>query len=448
MSFFAQDELQPLYASKTDLQHGLLLGLWEGHLGRWWIHAAHENTALSRDLIYKVWDSATNWLASMVPQIESAGIPPRDQDLEYVLDFSQCSEPDVRYSSEPPENPSPFRVAIEQPPMRMRLYITDQFLSSLRRPDNVAERALVQSMLEALWQLLRRTPDPVAIDSLLDRIVPNKDARYIHAFAASTFREIIGLKDPQKALLIGEADASSAKLGVAWHDAEAGKLARIGSVQAATLLLNQTVESLYQRIRAQCSQLDRRQTISLALRTIEGIYWSRQQWEYTARAVLALRHNDNASTETIVNYLARCNGSTLALRLLVEVALQESPLSGGHPLGVFDLRRILADLLFLFHLGGASEAIFRNVMSPEIAVAANGDILFKSGFYDSVITPFGQEYGALEVQHHVETYEAHLQEREITPTVAGHLNPAFLEAFSAEFGYTVDQLILQPRLSL
>ena len=69
-----------------------------------------------------------------------------------------------------------------------------------------------------------------------------------------------------------------------------------------------------------------------------------------------------------VQQIGRVNVATIALRIVIEMALSECPLEGGDAAGVLDVSPLISDAGLLFHLGGCSDAINKGVMNGKIEI--------------------------------------------------------------------------------
>ena len=67
----------------------------------------------------------------------------------------------------------------------------------------------------------------------------------------------------------------------------------------------------------------------------------------------------------------------------------------------------MSDVLTLFHLGGWSDAIKKEVMEPEIYIAPNGDIRSLLGFRKEIVDPLGEKFGSAQLDHEAASYEKH-----------------------------------------
>lgn len=438
-NYFPDDTNQPLYACIDAVCHGQLLGAWVGKKSIWWVSAETGTTGLSRDMVFKVWDAVHNWLGRAVPVFERRLHKLANKVVQVVLDFDDVKQ---EYTEFFPEQVLRSRNAIlvEQEEDTIRIIFHDLFFAGFHNPQNIAERMLMRTVARGALQLTGETSCEELLDIFENEIVPNNDARYFHMFQAVRFRDNINYYDRPSTLFIDDADEAMSKLGLGWLVQDRSNGDRFSTAEESTRFLNKVIERIWERMQAKLHTLNRAHFIEQALRYIEGVENQRLQWQRTIRAVIALRDNPEFAKKVAVKQLARCNASTIALRLLVEMAIPECPLDGGGHVGVLDLTPLMSDILFIFNLGGVSDAIKKGVMEPEIKIAPNGDILSHTGFRDEVIDPFGQEFESVRLDRESARYDKHFESSQHVPTVQGIFPADFLAAFQAEFGLSIDSM--------
>ena len=188
------------------------------------------------------------------------------------------------------------------------------------------------------------------------------------------------------------------------------------------------------------SKMNRVAFVESTLRYIESIKREERVWTNTARALVALRNNKDLVTTTASEQHMRRNASSIALRLLLEMAISTSPIEGGHVPGELDLTPLMADAALMFQFGGYSDAIRKEVMRPNVRIAGNGDILMHPDFYEAVVEPLARETHASQWASEIGSYERLFEERVPVGSVKGLFPDDFLQAFQAEFDVTIDTL--------
>lgn len=438
-NYFPDETEKPRYASIEEAQSGVLLGAWIGKRSIWWVEAKPEETQLSKELIFRIWEAVNNWLERAVPVLEQIFQNADNSIFLIVLNFGKSKQVQVNPISEE-ELRSCISVTTNQKSRTIRIDFRDPFLGGFRNSKNYAEQTIIRAIIEGAFKFSGEAYSTESLDTIVRKIIPNEDARYIHMFEAVNFRDYIQNYDHPKKLFIDKDDEALSKLGLGWLVQERVEGNCFTSPAESVGFLNLVVDAISKRMRLKLHKIDRKDMIEKALRYLEGVEAYKQRWEYSVRAVLALRQDKVSSKAVAIQQIARCNANNIALRLVIEMALSECPLEGGEMVGELDITPLMVDALCMFNLGGWSDAIYKGVMDPEVRIAPNGDVLSHVGFRDDVIDPLGQQFGLTNIDHASSKYDKHFEPFEPIPTVKGRFPDAFLEAFKAEFGLSVDAL--------
>ncbi|MDP6588738.1 MAG: hypothetical protein QF666_04755 [Alphaproteobacteria bacterium] len=235
-------------------------------------------------------------------------------------------------------------------------------------------------------------------------------------------------------------DAAAIKLGLGWRVHPKSSKTIIEGKSDCISFLNRLVRDIEDELCRDLSEFDRLAIIEFALRNHEAAIVDRDRWHHTAAAVLSLHDNKEATFAVIAKHDSELNAVFLATRLLVEVALCECPVKGGRKPGRLDLSRLMAKIVFLFEMGGWSDAMRWDAMEPRLRVTTLGDVHANLGFFEDVIDPFGLTISDVHVTHAVKTYAENLKELPIRDSVADKFETPFLEAWQEEFGVTLDEV--------
>jgi hypothetical protein len=440
-SYFPDDKDKPQYAAIDAARSGQLLVAWVGDKNIWWLTAEHDNTGLSRDLVYRTWDAVSNWMERAVPVIEHYTPHSGSGILSIALDFNNAHQ-----EQEKPIEGSVLKSSItvlsDKGKNSIRISFQDPFFAGFRNPKNIAERTILRKLVEGYFSLISETTEEQFIEKIIDEIVPDDNARYLHFFEAIHFRDHIHLYDRAKKLFIDDAEVARSKLGLGWMVQDRNNGNRFVAAPESVAFLNSVVGAIWKRMQPCLHSLDRKDFIKRALWHLEGVEADKKRWQRTIRAVLALRSNKEATKFVAMKQIARCNASELALRLLIEMAISECPLTGGNDVGKLDLTPLMSDILMIFHFGGCSDAINKGVMEPEVRIAPCGDVLTHTGFQEEVANPMGEHFESVRLDHEADQYEKNYQEFRPVPTVIGSFDVNFLAAFEDEFGFSIDTLRL------
>jgi len=438
-SYFPGEANKPLYVCIDAVRAGELLGACVGERSVWWVSAKCDRTGLSRSTICQIWNAVHNWLERAVPVFERRVLSLANCAVHVVLDLNEVNQEQAEFVPEQVLR-SCLSVSVKQEDGTILISFHDPFLGGFRNPKNVAERTIMQVFTMGVLLLACETPDEKTLDTLVSEIIPNENARYLHMFEAVLFRDYIQYYDHPNTIFVDDADVALAKLGLGWLIQDSKKKSRFTTVDDSCAFLNSVVDAIWKRMRNQLYTLNRVHLIEQALPYIEGVEAEKRRWQRTIKAVIALRDGQESVKDAAIKQIARCSASEIALRLVVEMAISECPLEGGGPAGVFDLLPLMADALLIFIIGGWSDAIRKGVMKPEIEITPNGDILSHTGFRKEFLDPLGRKVESLRLDRENIQYDKYFEPSEPIPTVRGILPDAFLKAFEAEFGISVDIL--------
>jgi hypothetical protein len=436
--YFPEDRKKPQYSCLDAIDAQELLGARIGHRVIWWISTDYSRTELSKDLVFRIWQAVKNWMDKAAPVFEKM-VQHLFNSVLIVLDFNNVSQEQNKPITEDILR-SCVSVTTDINSREIHINIQDPFIGGFRNPRNIAERILLRALTIGVFSLAEKKPSKELVELVLNEIVSNDDARYVHIFEVLYFRDHIFQYDRPNKIFTDKADIARSKLGLGWIVENSKKQDRFTTAEESVNFLNRLVDVIWARMKPQMHKLNRRDFIEKALRYIEGVEADKKLWQRTIRAVLAIHHDKASAKDIAIQHTAHCNASEIALRLLIEIAVTECPLQSGVLVGILDLSPLMSDILFLFHLGGCSDAIKKGVMDPEVRIAPNGDILTHVGFENEIVKPLGEQFESLRLDHEANRYEKHFEPFELIKSVKGKFPDSFLNAFEKEFGISVDDL--------
>jgi len=438
-SYFPDESEKSQYACLDALLEGELLGAHVGERSVWWISAELGDTGLSRDLIFRIWDAVKKWLMRAAPILEQRIQDLAGRNLLLVLDFGEAKDEQAKLNDNELLR-SFISITPDNRNGTIRLSFRDPFFGGFRNPKNLAEREIIRAIASGCFIIAGMEPNENKLDALINEIVPNEDARYVHFFEVINFRDYIQLYDEPTELLIDKSDEARSKLGLGWLVQNRKDGDRFKTAGESVAFLNRVVEVVWKRMQSRLHSLDRANLIKKALWHLEGVEIEKKRWRRTIRAMLALQ-GDKATTKSIaVEQVAHCNAGEIALRLVIEMAVSECPRKGGEAVGSLDLAPLLADVLMIFHFGGCSDAIKKGVMEPEVRIAPCGDVLVHTGFMDEIARPLGEYFESALLDHEAMRYEKYFEHSRDVVNMQELFTPDFLEAFNDEFGLSLDEL--------
>lgn len=214
-SYFPEDAGKPNYGCIDAAVAGKLFGAFVGERLVWWVAADPDESTLSRDLVFQVWDAVSNWLERAVPLFEREAPTLVAKAVLIVLDLSQIHQMHGEQISEDILR-SCLSVTVNSEAKTVQIGFRDPFFAGFGLTKNTAERTIVRAVAEGVLRMAGRVADEQLLEVIVREIVPNDDARHVHFFQGAYFRDHIREYDHPKSLLIDDADIARSKLGLGW----------------------------------------------------------------------------------------------------------------------------------------------------------------------------------------------------------------------------------------
>jgi hypothetical protein len=442
-SIFKEDESEPVFVVHEEPQPSRWpRAVYETPRRNWWIELERLE-GQSADQAFERYKMLKTWLVRMVPVLEKEFPALPEGTVVWHARFDgQVAERKVKSEKDFLTYPEALasltvkRRNTQWPALQVTADST--FEDALFHPENIAERALVEKSVCGFAELAGKQLAPAALETLVQKIVPNTAARQSHAFPARRFRDFVQEATWQRPVLIDVDDIALLKLGLGWRARNRKDGGDILGKDACTAYLNTLVRILEDELCAELRSFDRRGVIDFALKNHESAIKDRDNWRRTAAAVLALHDDQEASLETIAEHDSELNAVFQSSRLLVEFAICECPVTGGRKPGRLDMSQLMTKVLQVSSLGGWSDAIRWDAMEPRLRITPLGDIHANMSFREEILAPYVRVGSDLTIKDSVESYAQNLKDAEVVVDVPGKMPDDFRAAFEEQLGASVD----------
>ena len=437
-SFFDEDRDEPLYVSLDDLDAGQLLAVFETRSRGWWVTIETPNIT-DRDLHYRLWHALTVWIARAAPPLEEVAVGLPDGSIAWVCTFHDS---DTFPTAAPIPTYSDAAALLEVTANGNVVNVTARrgFLASFRNATNVGERLLVELFAVGAVRLSGAVVPAMAMQTLVNRIVPSEWARDMHLFSAQRFRDLVRGHLPKEPILITKSDDAHSRIGLGWRARNRAEGARIDGIDACCTYLAAVVDKIWEDMREVLKKYNRKDLVMRLVANHESISAESDRWLRTARSMLSLHDDKEAATREATYRIAKFNAGSLSTRIVIEMALCECPQNGGEEAGALDIARLLANAMQLHHLGGSSEAIKYGGKKAEIRVTPLGDIHTQIDFEEKIADPYGQAIGRKRFRSGADVYETHFREPPVAQNSKNVLDSEFLAAWTEAYGFTIDEM--------
>ncbi|MDZ7618509.1 MAG: hypothetical protein U1E05_16015, partial [Patescibacteria group bacterium] len=183
-SLFAEDREMPLYVPTQMDSDGQLPMVYEGEVRHWWCRVTSP-----RD--YARWKLMTTWLPRIATVLDQQVTSlPAIVSIDVSFDAYGALQQDRRSGLTREAIEADIRVTIEPGAGSLIVAAGPLFEEGLSRPENIAEAALVASIVRGCSNLAGFEAD-LDVEALIQAIVENEQARDCHGFQARRFRDFV-----------------------------------------------------------------------------------------------------------------------------------------------------------------------------------------------------------------------------------------------------------------
>lgn len=407
----------------------------------WWSELVLPADA-SRELRHQHWKMVTTWLGRAAPVIDASvpGLP--DGIIVWRCRF-EASTANIDSTATPlgfAEAQESVQLVCNEPDRVIELTFKPHFNQALFHVENIAEQALVDALLTGAIQLAAQPISSEMREAVKSEIVPDVHARQSHVFMAQTFRDHIDALHNAHPTTISKYDDAHIKIGLGWRVRTPEEGGQVEGKEICIDFLNRLVSNLEDELCQNLKRFNRRHLIAALLSNYEQAAAQKEWWRRTASAQLSLHSDRAAVLDAMTRNEYKLNGVTQSTRIVIEAAVCESPSIGGSVPGDLDLTRLMALASTLLHIGGWSDSVHWDVMTPRLIIRPLGDVHAHAEFFDFVIDPFAKAASDLRFEDAASDYGSNFEEPAGTPTEAIEGMREFSKVWEAEFGVTIDAM--------
>jgi len=431
-SLFDEDRSLPLYACNAwDDEHGLPM-VFLTKTRHWWCKVTFPRN-------YQRWKILNTWLPKLATVIdeELTELPlgPLEvrvrfggfDDGKYREAEATCSKEEIRKR---------IRVQVDKTQRVISIETDEAFEQGLAVSTNISEVALIEAIVTGLLELANRASGVAA--QIAQRIVRDDFARDFHAFQARQFSDFVPASE--NPVTIDVVDDAALRLGLGWKVRNRDEGCTIEGVGECTAYLNTLVRSIEDDLCTTIQAFDRQALVKVALQNHHAAITNQQTWRKTSAAIVALHDDKQATMRTIADHAFKNNAALNASRVLIEFAVCEAPLQRGRAPGDIDLSRLMAQVLLIQTLGGWSDAMHREAMTPSLRITPLGDIHVDPAFFEEVVMPFGYVTNENMVRSSIEDYASNFEPPVPSVTVEPAFGNEFNAAWQDECGFGIDDI--------
>jgi len=436
--YFKEDYRSSLHVSLLDALQGRLLGCVLTKRRAWWITVS-ERSSSDHEMEYRNWDAIHNWLGKIAKVVDHSVQVSKEGPVLFEIDMSQLkSYPTTNdYPLEWREGPiATYTVSGSV----IKVVLLQRFLYELSNPKNVSETAVIQAFVLGFLSWAATPKSAAVAQRFLAKIIPNDDARYIHAFQVQDFRETLRVSIKSDYEVVDKSDRSLLWIGLGHFSSTSER--RIDGKTQCTQYLNSLVDHLYMLLKNELKRFGRKDLLNALFWNIEGIAAERGQWNRTMKAVVNLRKDSQSVFDEKAKHFSNLSLADITCRMLIEMAICECPLVGEVEISKFDLSPLMAKAQMMFEFGNISDGISKDEIAPSVLIQPNGDVQTDQSFRMEIFHRVIRQYEDLSTREAIDSYEESFNVTKRSEDAKNQLEDQFLHAIKAEFGIEVEEMRL------
>ena len=437
--YFSSESSQRIYASIDDLDNDTLTSVYEGNLILWLSLTA--TNIDDRSIIYQLWEMANEWLHRIGNELEIYFQHRKNTNpIKVYADFQDNNPPEAKVLKPKVEELLSLCKVHRQPENNAyQVTFEPGYLRAFSIAENTAERIFVLNITSAYLSILSIENAIEEARKITARIVKNNEARSFHMFQAQTFLDFTRGSLKNDLITIDSIDDASTKIGLGWRAQERDAGNKVEGRSKCIKFLNKLVDELLSKITSTLSKYERIGTLNQLLINNETSRAESDHWKKTSAAIIGLHGNNDKTISRYVEQSSKFAGAGIASRVLAEIALCESPLDSGGELSDIELSKIIAKISLVIQIGGTSNAIYYNVLKPEIMISALGDVLFQDEFGEFVVQPMLEKAVGDKFISNAPHQKSNYEDPSIAPTAKNGINAEFWETWKKEMGVDIDE---------
>lgn len=437
--FFSSESSRRVYASMDDVKSRTMTSVYEGTL-HLWITVEAPNTT-NTDVQYRLFEMANEWLHRIGTVLDTR----TDAVLETLIlkvhvEFRDVDPPE--YCREKPDPKDLVKLCIiegHSEPNAYKAVFEVGFLDGFLIAENIAERLFVRNLSRAFLKLLDAGNADKEAQAVEAQVVQNNEARHFHLLHAQGFTDYVRDTLPKNLVAIDPTDDAAARIGLGWRVHKREKGNRIKGRENCTQYLGKIVDALVDEIVTTLSTFDRVSTLKQLVANCEIAGLQKDQWEKTSAAILGLHGQSSETVRTVVEQISKFDGARNTSRILIEMAVCVCPLEGGSQLSEVEMGKLIARVALVIFYGGMSDAIYYNVLAPEIKISPFGDILFRDELGHLVVKPMLSRMIGDQFVENAPSQKKNYEEPEVVADSRERVGDEFWEIWTHEMGFNPDE---------
>lgn len=420
---------QPVFASMAAAKSGILMAAVESDRGVVWVQLMTDRDDPNAFDAHETWSALLAWAGRLLdPFLRQHGLQLNKPILiRFVVGFQKDRDLQDMTDTEILETVS---VGWDHVSGCIGLFAAPAWHVGLQRKENIAEAVLAANFLSGVASSAGASISPSDLVDFAVREIGSPFARWRHSFLAERpidMLKALGLVPRFRA--IPQSAAALVKTGLGWRSQSRSDGYLIEGKTECRAFLDDQHNRLLQSLLIKVAEYDRESLVCVCLTAIQAAQGDGRGWQETALALQSI-HGREEDFDVSFTQGGKANAVIRAASMLVELAVAESPVSGGKSIGYFDFDELQAHAALLFKNADTIPAIEGGWIKATIKIAPTGDVLLDRSFEEASLQKVA------EIRHQGERDTKAERQGNTSTDPGGMSDPgaALTAAIEAEFG--------------
>lgn len=370
---------QPVYASMAEAKAGVLMAAVESERGIVWVQLMTDRDDPNSFDAHETWSALLAWAGRLLdPFLRHYNLQLHKPILiRFVVGFQKDRDLQDMTDTEILETVS---VGWDHVSGCIGLFAEPAWHIALQRKENIAEAVLTANFLSGVASATGAAIPPADLIDFAIQEIGSPFARWRHSFLAQRpidMLKALGLVPRFRA--IPKSAGALVKTGLGWRSWQRSNGYLIKGKADCRAFLDDQHNWLLHSLLTEVAKYDRDSLVGECLNAIQAAQGEGRGWQESALALQSI-HGRQEDFDVSFNQGGMANAVIRAATMLVELAISESPISGGRSVGYFDFDELQAHAALLFKNADTIPALEGGWLKSEIRIAPTGDVLLDRSF--------------------------------------------------------------------
>jgi len=386
-SFFDESGQLSAYLCRQDIEEGQLRAAIEYSACVLWIEMKRPSHSESLSGVFHLWQALVTWFERLFERVANgilANRLPGLVTLKFVVEEPFVFD-DGTVAAEKMID------VIEKNSHTVTFGVSRLILRQFQSETNLTEKLFITSVFEALMAFCGVNDRKSTLDMVIEEGFRGRAAKSMHvAFRTDVRAMLHSLVRRSRPTKVSQEVKETSRIGLAQRICP---FISAGTYRgpSARWLLNTSASRMRLLIKQRLVTIDRKSVIQLLFENMEVIEADNWQYRISTSALFDLHGGIDPVDAAMRDHVSTNEGTLLASKIAIEMAVCDSPTEGGLTATHFDLRWLISQVLVLIEFGYQSDALYTGLAEiDDVKIHPNGDVEADSGYWNETVVPFRQ----------------------------------------------------------